>query len=192
MHRSLCAAALAALLATPAAAVPVQWSGNGHWYEYIDQVTLFENARGFALASTCTTCGGVPLSGYLATVTSAEENAFLLTLNGDGFLGGSDAATEGVWTWLDGPEAGDVFWNGGTGGSSPTYASWNSNEPNNLGDEDVIHINGGNWNDLQSIATRGYFVEYSAEGVSDVPLPAAAPLMLLGLAGLGVAARRKG
>jgi len=55
------------------------------------------------------------LQGYLATITDAprtNSSSILLTrlpFRMGLWLGGSDADTEGKWTWVTGPEAGTVF-----------------------------------------------------------------------------------
>lgn len=116
--------------------------------------------------------------GYLATVTSAEENQYLYNLmansgqNTGGWLGGSDTASEGTWVWGGGAEAGTVFWNGLADGSAPAgqYENWEVGEPNefwrNLNppvalDEDYLHMWGYApvWNDIYATAQFGYFVE---------------------------------
>ena len=92
---------------------------------------------------------------------------------GVGWIGGSDQEEEGTWKWVTGPEAGTVFWNGLSSGSSPNYANWNSGEPNNAGNEDYAHITdpsigfAASWNDLPNNAqssgpyqAKGYVVEY--------------------------------
>jgi hypothetical protein len=85
-------------------------------------------------ALTRRTLGGTAdgLRGYLATVTSAEENAFITGKVGtaSAWLGGTDRGHDKDWRWTDGPEAGVSFFqqtgynasgpNGcGSGGSSP-------------------------------------------------------------------------
>jgi len=141
---------------------------TGHYYEYVpDSGITWSNAR--INAATRTYFG---LQGYLATIGSPEE----AQLSGEqaagaGWLGGTDEVTEGVWEWVTGPEAGTVFWNGGSNGSTPNYANWNGGEPNNLGDEDYVHVTfnegtPGTWNDLPNIGgegnyfPQGYIVEY--------------------------------
>lgn len=173
--------------ASGALAAPVQWTvgagGNDHWYEFVTPATTWTAARTAALGST-----HLGMGGYLATLTSAGEQSFLLGLSADGWLGGSDAAVEGQWRWMDGPESSQLFWSGGIGGTPTGFTSWNGNEPNNQGDEDYLHLNGGRWNDLPSSSTRGYFVEYSANGV---PLPGTLGLAAAALAALALVRRRK-
>jgi VCBS repeat-containing protein len=125
-----------------------------------------------------TNAAAVPGETYLATVTSAEENQYLYdlmansALNTGGWLGGSDAASEGTWIWTGGAEEGTVFWNGLADGSAPPgqFESWEVGEPNefwrNLNppqpfDEDYLHMWGYApvWNDIYATAQFGYFVE---------------------------------
>lgn len=143
---------------------------TGHYYEYVPSIGIsWTNAK--TAASLRNYYG---LQGYLATITSSDE----AKLSGEqaagaGWIGGSDAVEEGVWKWVTGPENGTIFWNGDTNGSSPTYAFWNTEEPNNLGDEDYAHVTApgvginGSWNDLSNTGAtsgdyqpKGYVVEY--------------------------------
>jgi VCBS repeat-containing protein len=121
--------------------------------------------------------GATAQNGYLATVNSAEEQQFLFDLmassgqNTGGWLGGSDAATEGTWVWTGGAEDGTVFWNGLFDGSAPPgqYTNWATGEPNEFWinqnppqnfPEDYLHMWGdGTWNDIYNTAVFGYFVE---------------------------------
>lgn len=105
---------------------------NGHYY-------AVSTAPGTDYASALAAAGARSLhglSGYLSTLTSAAEMTFVKSMiPGLGgvqlWLGGSDAATEGVWIWQAGPEAGQQFWPGGT-------SLWFGTEPDNAGDSDYL------------------------------------------------------
>lgn len=200
-HRGLSIAGLLGatlLTSAPLHAVPVQWSsgvgGNDHWYEVLSLTQLqnpsWQNARTAALARS-----HLGMAGYLATVTSAAENAFLTSLSGAvGYLGGSDETTEGTWRWVDGPEAGQAFWINGV--TQPGFfANWNGGEPNNSGNEDYVHTNfilAGGWNDIPNTgSTSVFFVEYGPMPPPVVPEPVTLGLLGLGLLGVGVASRRR-
>ncbi|WP_445736151.1 Ig-like domain-containing protein [Mariniflexile sp.] len=145
---------------------------TGHYYEYVPSLGItWTSAK---IAAEARTYFGIP--GYLATITSAEEAQLSgKQAAGAGWIGGSDAAVEGVWRWVTGPENGTVFWNGLSNGSTPNFAFWNTNEPNQAGDEDYAHITApgvgipGSWNDLSNTGSlingnayqpKGYIVEY--------------------------------
>ena len=140
---------------------------NGHYYTYVKG--LFTYAEAEAAAATA--------GGHLATITSAEENAFLASLIAGkdlgAWLGGNDAGTEGQWQWTQGPEAGTTFWNGLSGGGAPggQYSKWGPGEPNgqwNGFEEDHLHMmaNSDLWNDISSGPwfTMGYLVEIEGSG----------------------------
>jgi hypothetical protein len=150
-------------------------SQNNHFYDFVSsQGISWTNAQ--TLAANSTYFG---LQGYLATITSAEEQNFIQSkVQGNGWIGANDAVTEGDWRWVTGPEAGTQFWNGGVDGSAVPnqYINWAVGEPNNGGDgEDYAHVIGnpaigepaqGRWNDLSDVVgpgdfqPLGYIVEY--------------------------------
>ena len=93
------------------------------------------------------------LGGHLATSTSAEKNAFLVSLIGNNtvLLGGSDKDNEGSWQWLT--------------GEGWSYTNWNSGEPNNSGSGEhylELQVSGG-WNDINASTSRYYICEWDYE-----------------------------
>ncbi|MDC0007269.1 T9SS type B sorting domain-containing protein [Winogradskyella sp.] len=147
---------------------------TGHYYFYVEALGIsWSDARDAAAAETY-----FGLQGYLATITVAEEVQLTGEQStGTGWIGGSDRTNEGVWVWETGPEAGQVFWEGLSNGSSPNnaFSFWNTGEPNSFGDEDYTHITDpsigilGSWNDLPNQGElnpdspyhpKGYVVEF--------------------------------
>lgn len=108
---------------------------NGHWYKVIQDNSISDwNAA----SQYCNT-----QNGYLATITSAEENDFLysyITQEGyySAYFGLSDAASEGNWTWNNGEEV--------------SYTNWHRNEPNSENSSEDYALfyykySDGTWND---------------------------------------------
>jgi gliding motility-associated-like protein len=147
---------------------------TGHYYFYVSDVGIsWTQARDAAASQTY-----FGLQGYLATITTPEESQLAgEQSSGTGWIGGSDAEVEGTWRWVTGPEEGTVFWQGNFNGSAPNgeYEFWNTQEPNNAGDEDYAHITSpnigilGSWNDLavtgdpnpsSDYHPQGYIVEF--------------------------------
>lgn len=176
--------------APPASARVVYNPANGRYYEFVQAEEIsWSNAKS-AAERRVINCNGLRLRGYLATVTTLEEQKFLerhflqcrLV-----WLGGTDAgAGEGSWRWVTGPERlldggkGLRFWQGGPNGAAPSgrYHNWIPRvEPNNSYEEpgeDFLswnHNNGstkpGQWNDLQDGSdydlVSGYLVEYGTD-----------------------------
>ncbi|MBE9638796.1 PD40 domain-containing protein [Salipiger mangrovisoli] len=149
----------------------VQWSeaegGNGHWYQYVEGPLTRAEAKAEAESRS-----HLGLPGYLATITSAEENDFILAMTPPNvWAGGTDERAEGVWEWATGPEAGDVFWTRSSGALG--YADWGGYEPNNAWSEppgeDYLTAHSlyatGTWADSgvppNPNQAFGYVVEYS-------------------------------
>ncbi|MCF7865302.1 MAG: peptidoglycan-binding protein [Candidatus Pacebacteria bacterium] len=136
---------------------------NGHIYKFITSTGTWNNA--LAAAPNQTAYG---VSGYLATITSSAENAFISErLTADGWIGASDSITEGDWKWKAGPESGVSFWTSSGGGHAvgEYYANWNSGEPNDSGsNEDCAqyYSGSGRWNDLpcSGVNLTGYVAEF--------------------------------
>ena len=154
---------------TAGGAIPLE--DNGHFYEYVESLNInWTDSKNGAEARTL-----FGLQGYLATITSQEENDFIRQkLGADAWIGGSDAAVEDEWRWVTGPEAGTQFSDDDVpvGGE---FANWNTGEPNNGGgNEDYAEIYStdgvGKWNDLPDLGIlEGYVVEYG--GMPGDPTP---------------------
>lgn len=171
---------------------------TGHFYEYVQAPgTTWLEARDFAeqvdqYGGSRRPVGVYGLQGYLVTVTSAEESAFVASkIQGQGWMGASDAAEDKIWRWMTGPEAGTHFFtqtgyvDGGTntcgsGGSAVGGAFHNfaSGEPNDWGatggtgcanGENYAHFFvDGTWNDyaFDNTSIDGYVVEYGTDAES--------------------------
>ncbi|MEQ1798837.1 MAG: lectin-like protein [Lacibacter sp.] len=164
---------------------------NGHFYEYISSTASWSTAKTNAAARTY-----LGLNGYLATITSIEENDFIRQkLSADAWMGASDdythintatgastyadqAAAEGKWYWVTGPvgEIGTQFSDGNTTPTSVSsrFINWNTNEPNNSSSNEhygqilTTSPTPGKWNDLPNANTIPYVVEYG--GLASDPL----------------------
>lgn len=173
-------------LMSAASAAPILNTANGHYYDYVGSTSGFSFAEALANASTLSHNGW---TGYMATVTDMSEHNFIVAMTGaTAWIAASDAASEGVFQWMAGPEAGMAL----------TFSNWAGGEPNDYSigeDETVINWGaGGSWNDIGNPAFPnyrvGYIIEFSAPN-NQVPEPGTIALMLLALTGLGIALRRQ-
>ncbi len=159
---------------------------TGHFYRFVPHAPGINWSAAKREAEETVYYG---LRGYLATITSQVENDFIQSkTKGVGWIGASDAAVEGDWCWVTGPEGlingGTLFWRG-TGSqarSNPmlygpvngAYSNWDGStpEPNNLNGENYAQIlfPAQKWNDLadNSNGNAGYLIEFG--GYSDDPV----------------------
>ena len=159
-------------------------TANGHYYKVVNHGGNITWTAAKTAAENSTLNG---LSGYLASITSKQENDFIDAKAGvNAWLGGVDTGVEGCWKWSGGPDDGKIFTAGNdadnvssgdcavdTGytvyerpGAGAAFGDgefgWNFNEPNNSGNEDYLHFKtDGSWNDYrQTTAVRYYVIEY--------------------------------
>jgi hypothetical protein len=158
---------------------------SGHTYVFVESPLAWRDAL---LAARGMTYQG--LTGYLATITSAEENDFVGTKTGaeDIWIGATDdmnfvnearaaagktpinfdSQLTGDYYWAAGPEIGIQF---GIGLINPQpvdggFMNWNVREPNNYySSEGCGTTNEGGqlgiWNDLDCTGEHPYLVEFS-------------------------------
>lgn len=123
----------------------------------------------------------VQLGGHLVTINNANEDNWVYQTYGSFggvprslWIGLNDAAAEGVYVW--------------TSGESTTYTHWAFGEPNNLNNEDYIHIfepgeplhRSSYWNDNVVTGLGGGAATLQPHGVVEVvPEPSTMALLLL-------------
>ena len=154
-------AALSLTLLSAGAHADLIFEHDGHTYKLIESTATWEQANNVAEKMTL---GGH--SGYLARIDSAAENRAIFDIvsgrlsseqrdattpnDGSGtafiWLGGSDAASEGDWRWLNN---GDPFWLGDFNGSSVggRYHNWGVQPDDATGNEDALAMGLGDWPD---------------------------------------------
>lgn len=139
---------------------------------FYTQTTDFVNWNQASQNASNAGLDGVPeLTGHLATITSQAENDFVFgLLTATSWLGGSDNAVEGEWRWVEGPEAGQQFWQGLAGGSAVNgaYTNWAPGEPNQFfgpgNPENYAHMRAdGLWNDLPESNNLNYIIEWGGD-----------------------------
>ena len=128
-----------------------------HYYASLD-TSSWQDAHYFS--DTVEVGEGVEV--YLATITSPEENDFILQTSIDSIYSGSvwigltDEQEEGNWQWVTGEDV--------------AYTNWNAGEPNNAGgDEDYVAISAsdGGWNDLPNYSQLSFILELEINEVDD-------------------------
>lgn len=137
---------------------------NGHWYMAVQSAGNWDSAE--AAVATMSYAG---LPGYLATITSVEENAFIArklpsSVSNRYWLGGYQDRNapdyrepDKGWRWVTGEP-----W---------SYLNWTAGEPNNQGVEDfLLFSTDGSWNDGKwyDYERPGFLVEFG-EGACMTP-----------------------
>lgn len=167
--------ATSALLASAAHAAPVQWAGNGHWYEAVSVPGGISWTQANAAAQAA--------GGYLATATSSAENAFIFSLVDSAFFWNQEPGGSNLGPWLGGYQTSD---NGSTPAANWTWVTgepwvftvWHSGEPNNFTGAAENYLSYkcygppgcriARWNDLPDAiseygtAVIGYVIEYNS------------------------------
>lgn len=138
---------------------------NGHFYRPISTSATYDNAKSLSASQTFK-----GQTGYLVTITSANEEQFIITNvpQSNIWFALTDRLQEGFWRIDAGPENGTLIktQNGQTAGNIVgQYNNWCAGEPNNAGDEDfaVTKWGGGScWNDLPGTSSwaNPYIVEF--------------------------------
>lgn len=106
---------------------------NGHYYKVYSIDTSATGAEAWAEAKAhCEELGG-----YLAVISSQEENDFLLDYllsvgETNAYFGFTDEAETGVWKWVDAPETSE-------------YVNWATNEPNSRSEHYAMFYYGGSY-----------------------------------------------
>lgn len=167
---------------------------DNRYYEQVDQALSWTEAFDAAALRSVPKQGGGTCPGYLVTITSAAENAFVKDrVRTSSWIGASDshlyirnvsndliyankAAAEGKWYWVNGPEKGTQFLstNSRTSIFGGAYNNFGQGEPNDSGQNEnfaQIFTDGG-WNDLSGARTAGtgqynvqaYIAEYGGPG----------------------------
>ena len=158
---------------------------NGHFYQLINNSGHWFQAKSDADSQTY-----FGLKGYLATITSQEENDLIAgKLRSDAWIVATDdynqinaalgyqryadqASAEGNWYWVDGPEKGQKFLaidpNNGSS-TAISYSHFQNGEPNNWSGVEnfgeIFSTLNGAWNDLNALApmlkVNGAVVEFN-------------------------------
>ena len=96
---------------------------NYSFYKLVDGSQTWNSAR---TAATSSSFNGA--DGYLANITTANENSFIVSKVPSGvntWVGGNDVANEGHFIWADGPEANIEFFYGNRYSAATAYADQN-------------------------------------------------------------------
>ena len=128
---------------------------NGHRYVLINKHMTWREAKKYAER----------LGGYLATITSAEEQDWICQTfpNARCWLGGTDEEVEGEWKWITGEKWDYTKWNF-PGEPSNNYVIGGGGEENAL----CLESNYDRWNDLPTdiltfVGGTSFLVEFNPQ-----------------------------
>jgi len=131
-------------------AAPIEFSRNGHYYEFVEEQLSWSGARDSAIS----------MGGYLATITTPEETVFI----------GSNFGVRRYWIGgyqLEGSTEPGNGWQWVTGEAWGSYTNWHTLEPNNSTyDEDFLEVfpfEGVYWNDYSDRMVNYYLIEYDTD-----------------------------
>ena len=151
---------------------------GGHYYEAVASGTVWKDGSGWTISNPRTAAVALTngtCNGYLVNITSAEENAVAQELVPDGayaaWIGATDRGnTTNEWEWLDGPEAGVIFYKKSDSTYNlDYYNNWGGVEPNNYAtgdgtrDDYAYILQNGTWADT-TYASASSIVEYGDSG----------------------------
>ena len=95
--------------------------------------------------------------GHMLTIDSRAEQEYVhntLGVKSDVWIALSDDSSEGMWRWIDGPEA----------GMSPVWIAWSGPEPNGGASENCgVSTPGLLWVDISCGQTRWLVIEYEQQ-----------------------------
>lgn len=197
---TLCLAIICLICSYEVQAMPIQWQisagGNGHWYEAVySQNGTWDDAQNVVNSMS----GG----WHLATITSQQENDFILSLFEDdpdywAYAGYSSLVGDvyaGPWIGAISSSLSNNDWQWVTG-EAFSYSGWGPYEPFRNGDRVYFSQFGTSsnigWNDVPNFYTSpGYIIEAdSYDDFASVPEPSTLLLIGSGLVGL-CGARKK-
>lgn len=139
---------------------------GGHNYQRIDGSFTWTEAK-----QKCESLGA-----HLATITSKDENTFVLNNVADrskessGWLGGTDAASEGNWQWVTGEIWSFSDWGQGSGYQEPNNGLGGGAE-NILGYFLSSVYVAGSWNDYTGGHSMGAICEWEPVATCDTTTP---------------------
>ena len=143
---------------------------SGHHYEVVDAGRRISWATARDAAAAKSLDGS---RGYLATITSPAEQAFVKRLTAAKvWVGGQRGSRGRSWTWATGPEAGSTFWRRSCGsgyqGTCPGagFAQWAPGQPGGANNGTGMQLDGatGLWSasSRRSGYASAYLVEYGS------------------------------